>query len=80
MGSETDPIASLTPDDAIVDWATDVPESIRVFEKFGVDYCCGGKSLDYACGQRGIEVQQIVDEIRIAAKNAVSEGASSKKP
>jgi regulator of cell morphogenesis and NO signaling len=31
--------------------ALNIPAATRVFEKLGIDYCCGGgKSLEQACG------------------------------
>lgn len=36
--------------------ALENPASIRVFEKFGIDYCCGGhKALTQACRERALE-------------------------
>ena len=37
------------------------PSRARVFERFGLDYCCGGKfSLDEACRKKGIDPQQVL--------------------
>jgi regulator of cell morphogenesis and NO signaling len=56
----------LTTSDPVVDWAIDCPESIPIFEKHGIDYCCGGKSLAYACEQRAIDPYQVLLEIQKA--------------
>lgn len=33
------------------------PSRARVFERFGIDYCCGGKTpLETACAERGVDV------------------------
>jgi regulator of cell morphogenesis and NO signaling len=48
---------------SVVDWAIDHPESIAVFERYGIDYCCVGKSLEYACQQQGVDPQQVLAEI-----------------
>lgn len=38
------------------------PASKRVFEKLGIDYCCGGgSSLSDACDEHGIEFDQLVE-------------------
>ena len=35
------------------------PTSIRVFEQYGIDYCCGGrKPLTEACAARSLEVDR----------------------
>ena len=41
--------------------ALENPASIRVFEAFGIDYCCGGrKPLAEACALKNIEVETVV--------------------
>ena len=56
----------LTIDDPVVDWAIEHAESIPVFEKHGIDYCCGGKSLAWVCKQRGLDPQMVLTEIKEA--------------
>ena len=53
-------------DKSVADWAVDCPAAIAVFERYGIDYCCGGKSLEYACRQAGVDPQQIAEELREA--------------
>jgi iron-sulfur cluster repair protein YtfE (RIC family) len=47
-------------DRSVVDWAIDHPESIVIFEQFQIEYCCGGKSLQYACLERGLDPRHIL--------------------
>ena len=43
------------------------PSRARVFEKFGIDYCCGGKKpLDATCREKGIELVNVVYALGIA--------------
>jgi regulator of cell morphogenesis and NO signaling len=56
----------LTIEDPVADCAIDHPESIAVFEKHGIDYCCGGKSLAYVCEQRGLNPQIVLKEMKEA--------------
>ena len=56
----------LTIDDPVVDWAIEHAESIPVFEKHRIDYCCGGKSLAWVCKQRGLDLQMVLTEIKEA--------------
>lgn len=53
-----------TLETGIVDWVIEHPESVAVFERYGIDYCCGGKSLEYACLQRGADPQIVLNELR----------------
>ena len=46
------------------EFATQVPQAVRVFEKMGIDYCCGGgKSLSDACQQANISVDDVVSRL-----------------
>ncbi len=48
--------------------AAENPASARIFEKYGIDYCCGGKrSLDDACRERGVAPSVLLDELNQAA-------------
>jgi regulator of cell morphogenesis and NO signaling len=48
--------------------ALEEPSSIRVFEQFGIDYCCGGrKPLAEACAAQNIEVDAVIAALEAAA-------------
>lgn len=50
--------------------ALENPASIRVFEKFGIDYCCGGrKPLAEACAERALEPSVVLAAIASAAQD-----------
>ena len=41
------------------------PSRARVFEKFGIDYCCGcRKPLEQACSERQVDVRAVIDALR----------------
>ena len=41
--------------------ALEYPQATRVFEKLGIDYCCGGqKSLQEACAARNLAVDDVL--------------------
>jgi regulator of cell morphogenesis and NO signaling len=47
------------------------PSSMRVFEGFGIDYCCGGrKPLAEACIASGVEVAAVIAALAAAATTA----------
>lgn len=36
----------------------------QIFEKFGLDFCCGGKkTLSDACSKRGVDANEVIDEL-----------------
>lgn len=53
------------------------PDAVRVFERHGIDYCCGGQqSLDIACRNAGINAQAVLDEIERVEPTATEDGDS----
>lgn len=51
--------------------ALEQPASIRIFEKFGIDYCCGGrKPLAQACQERSLDLQTVLAALESAAQDA----------
>jgi regulator of cell morphogenesis and NO signaling len=49
--------------------ALNQPSSIRVFEQFGIDYCCGGrKPLAVACTEQDIEIGPLLAALEAAAE------------
>lgn len=41
--------------------ALEIPGATRIFEKLGIDYCCGGnKSLEQACAARDLSAQDVI--------------------
>ena len=54
--------------------ALEIPAATRVFEKMGIDYCCGGKrSLAYACAVAGVKVEDVQRELNVASPAPVNE-------
>ncbi len=70
--------AIMTPDDRVGDWVARRPSTSRVFEKYGIDYCCGGKErLGEACARIGVDLGAVVAEL---AESAANEGATDEEP
>jgi regulator of cell morphogenesis and NO signaling len=66
-----------TPQTTVRDIALEQPASIRIFERFGIDYCCGGrKPLAQACQERSIEPEIVLDAIEKEA--AAGSGAPTR--
>lgn len=47
-------------DTPVPDWVIEHPETLAIFREIGIDYCCGGKSLAYACSQQGVDANMIL--------------------
>ena len=47
------------------DLAVEIPGATRVFEKLGIDYCCGGmRSLTDACAAAGLTFDQVMKSLQ----------------
>ena len=47
--------------------AAENPAATRVFEKLGIDYCCGGnQSLEQACMKAQLSIDQVLDSLEMA--------------
>jgi regulator of cell morphogenesis and NO signaling len=58
----------LDPDTTrIADLAREHPATIRVFQRHGIDFCCGGKrTLAEACTRRGQELAPLLADLAVA--------------
>lgn len=44
--------------------AVEMPQATRVFEKLGIDYCCGGlKTLEQACAAANLQVDAVLQSL-----------------
>lgn len=41
-------------DNSVPDWLIEHPQLWPLFQELGIDYTCGGKSLEAACLERGL--------------------------
>lgn len=49
---------------SLADWVIDCPESVPVFEELGIDYCCGGRSLEFACQQQNLDPHETLQRLQ----------------
>ena len=50
--------------------ALDNPATIRIFQDYKIDFCCGGKRLfDDACAVAGVDPETVAADIRAAARS-----------
>lgn len=54
--------------------ATEYPLATRVFSRYGIDFCCGGgRLLKEVCEEKGLDLNQIIDEIQRELSTSESE-------
>lgn len=57
-----------TTTQTVRDIATENPAAVRVFEKYGIDYCCGGRvPLAEACANKGLNVDEVLASLEATA-------------
>jgi len=62
---------SLTAAKTVRELALEFPNATRVFEKLGIDYCCGGnKSLEEACATANLSADEILDSLEMAEQSS----------
>ena len=55
----------------------EIPEATRVFEKMGIDYCCGGgKGFQEACADAGLSTDEVVQSLQ-RVRQATTPGEES---
>lgn len=61
------PCMKMTYETTVRDIAIAVPASVRVFEKYQIDFCCNGRrTLHAACLEAGISPEDLLAEITAA--------------
>jgi regulator of cell morphogenesis and NO signaling len=57
-------MSNLDVNATVADWVKECPPTSRVFERFQIDYCCGGgNTLSQACADRQLDANEIVVEL-----------------
>jgi regulator of cell morphogenesis and NO signaling len=66
------PVPGLHCDTQVGQWVAARPATARVFEAFGIDYCCGGHvSLAQACAARNVNPHDVLAQLeRVTATDA----------
>src|SRR5438105_4377132 len=62
---------TVASEKSVRELALENPASTRVFEKLGIDYCCGGrKSLEEACRAANLNVHEVSESLEQANQTA----------
>jgi regulator of cell morphogenesis and NO signaling len=61
---------SVTTEKTVRELALEEPGAARVFERLGIDYCCGGKqTLEQACRAASIPVSKALDALKVGQRS-----------
>jgi regulator of cell morphogenesis and NO signaling len=64
---------NLEPGMTVRELALKIPAATRVFEKAGIDYCCGGqRSLADACVTAGVRIEELISSLEQAKTSPVN--------
>ena len=59
----------ITETTTVAEVASTLPSSVRVFQRYGIDFCCGGKTaLASVCQAQGVSYATLVDAIEASAQ------------
>ena len=61
---------------SVPDWIIEHPETLAVFQALGIDYSCGGKSLEYACREQRLDAKSVLDKLQ----RSIEAARSDRKP
>jgi len=66
---------SVVAEKTVRDLALENPAATRVFEKLGIDYCCGGQqTLEQACRAANLPIEQVLGSLKDAERAAQPSG------
>ena len=55
---------TITPEMPVGQLVAEDPRRARLFERLGIDYCCGGRApLDRACREKGLDVTAVLRQL-----------------
>ena len=63
--------STLKLDSTVSQWVVQLPARSRIFEKYGIDYCCGGQAtLRQACTKHQLNPEAVVAELLVTTPDA----------
>jgi len=62
----------ITENTTVADIASAIPASVRIFQRHGIDFCCGGKTpLVVACRERGVSFTEVARTIEASIESGM---------
>jgi regulator of cell morphogenesis and NO signaling len=66
---------TITENTTVAEVASALPASVRIFQRHGIDFCCGGrKPLAAACREHGLSFEELSHAIEAAAASPSADG------
>jgi regulator of cell morphogenesis and NO signaling len=63
---------------SLAELVVEEPSRSRVFERYGLDYCCGGgHTLEEACQKRGVAIDEVVAALQVTHPSPEADWASA---
>lgn len=67
---------NLTAAKTVRELALEIPNATRVFEKLGIDYCCGGnRSLGEACASANLSATEVLESLAAPEPSSIANQA-----
>lgn len=64
---------TISANQTVRELARTLPGSARIFENYGIDYCCGGgQALQNACQEKGLPIDGVLDSLRSLPKETAT--------
>ena len=64
---------TFTERTTIAEIAAALPSSVSVFQRHGIDFCCGGKkAIGDVCRERGLQFETVAGEVQTAAAGQIA--------
>jgi regulator of cell morphogenesis and NO signaling len=71
----------MTTERTLGELVTANPSAAKVFHRYGLDFCCGGKqSLEQACAHEGVDAEAVLREIEVAGVTVQDNARWDRRP
>lgn len=61
------PSGTALPDRTVGEIVAENPSQARVFQAYGIDFCCqGGRTLREACTLKGVDLDSVIEQLEVA--------------
>jgi regulator of cell morphogenesis and NO signaling len=65
---------SISKEETVAEIVTKNPITSKVFYKYGIDFCCGGKiPLTESCQKHNVELKEVLEDLNIASSTNIEE-------